>query len=301
MKQKGKNRKLSRTAQQRIGFYIWLTPAIIGFALLTAYPMFRSLYLSFTNYQIGDFEWSWNGFENYTYLLTTPTDFWIPLRNSVVFALCSICITNVLAILTAYLLTREIKGSRFIRTIYYLPSILPSVTSVIMFGFLFDANGGIINTLLFRLGVETTALPGWLSDADWAMPVIILINSWGFGGKMIIYISGFNSISKDYCEAARIDGASEKGIFFRILLPLLMPSIVYNVVTAFIGGMQVFTEGAVATKSLSFYVVRLYEMAYTGGDLSTASAMAWLLFLMIALVVGVYFLIAKILSRRDKA
>lgn len=284
---------LSRTARQRIGFYLWLTPAIIGFCLLTAYPMFRSLFLSFTNYEMGGFEWGWNGFENYSYLLSSSIDFWIPLRNSLLFALCSVVLTNVLALLVAHLLTQDLVGTRGFRTLFYLPSILPAVATVIMFGFLFDANGGIINTLLFRLGVPRDALPGWLNDEGWAMPVIILINCWGFGGKMIIYISGLNAIPQDYYEAARIDGASGMRIFYRITIPLLMPSIVYNVITAIIGGIQVFTEGAVATNSVSFFVVRLYEMAYTGGDLSTASAMAWLLFIIVAVLAGGNYFLSK--------
>lgn len=282
-----KRHQLGRKGRQRLYFYLFLLPAIIGFSILTAYPFFSSLSASFTNrllYYPGDAKFI--GFRNYIYLLTAFPKFWPSFQNSLIYALCSVVFTNVLALLAATALTKKLKGTKLFRTLFYIPSILPAVATVIMFAAVFDPSNGLVNSLLLKLGVARIDLPTWFASSKTALTTLILISLWGFGGKMIIYIAGLNEIPESYYEAARLDGANSFVCFFRITLPLVTPSILYNLITAIIAGMQVFTEAFVGAGSVDFYVGTIYNLAYTGTyQMGLASAMAWLLFVFVAALV----------------
>lgn len=282
-----KKHRLGRRGRQRLHFYLFLLPAIIGFGILTAYPFFSSLITSFTDrllYYPGDARF--NGFKNYIYLLKYFPKFWSSFQNSLIYAVCSVVLTNVIALLAATALTKKLKGTKVFRTLFYIPSILPAVATVIMFAAVFDPSNGLVNAVLLKLGVPRADLPTWLANSRTALMTLIIISLWGFGGKMIIYIAGLNEIPDTYYEAARLDGASSTVCFFRITLPLVTPSILYNLITAIIAGMQVFTEAYVGANNVDFYVGSIYNLAYTGTyQMGLASAMAWLLFVFVALLV----------------
>lgn len=294
-------KKIGRTGRQRVCFYLFLLPAIIGFCILTAYPFFTSLVTSFTDrllYYPGDAQFV--GFKNYTYLLQHYPKFWSSFQNSVIYAACNVVLTNIIALLAANALTKKFKGTKVFRTIFYIPSILPAVATVIMFAFIFDPSSGIVNSLLLRMGVARENLPTWLSNSDTALMTLILISLWGFGGKMVIYIAGLNEIPTSYYEAARIDGASPFVCFFKITLPLVTPSILYNLITAIIAGVQVFTEAYVGANGVDFYVGSIYNLAYTGTyQMGLASAMAWLLFIFVALLVFGNMLLSRFYVQYD--
>lgn len=294
---------LKRKTRKRLYFYIFLLPSLIGFASLTAYPVFRSLYLSFTNRNLlypGNTKWI--GFLNYKVLLSYD-EFWKALSNTLIYAAATVVLLNVLGILSAVLLSQVSKGSGVFRTIFFLPSILPVVAMVVTFQMFLDPTNGIVNNFLVALGVNRTDLPLWLAspDSGTQLVTLIIMAMWSFGSKMIIYFAGLKNISRDYYEAAQIDGATSVRMFFQITLPLLTPSIFYNMVMSIIGGLQVFTESYVATGgNTKFYVYLLYNMAYQRPFmLGRASAMAWLLFIVVAFFTGFYTIINRKLVYYD--
>ena len=230
-------------------------------------------------------------------MLLRYDEFWKALSNSLVYAASTVVLLNVLGILTALLLSHVNRGQGIFRTIFFIPSILPVVALIIMFQFFFDPTNGLVNNLLLKLGMARTDLPLWLSSPDSRVQLttLIVMALWGFGSKMIIYIAGLKNISRDYYEAAEIDGAGGMRVFFQLTLPLLTPSIFYNVVMSIIAGLQVFTESFVATGGTTkFYVHLLYTMAYQRPFLlGRASAMAWILFLVVMFFTAAYYLINR--------
>ena len=286
---------LRRSTKERIGFYLFLTPAIIGFTILTAYPFINSLIMSFTNRLLltpGDAKFV--GFKNYIYLLQNYPKFWPALKNSTVYAFFNVILTNIIALVSAVLLTQNLKGSKAFRVIFYIPSILPSVATTIMFASVFDASNGLVNSVLLKLGMPRQNLPLWLASSSTALQTLIIMSLWGFGGKMIIFIAGLNTIPKTYYEAAMIDGSSGVNTFFKITLPLITPSILYNLIGAIIGGMQVFTEAFVGAGGTDFYVGVIYNLAYTGTyRMGLAAAMAWILCVIVGLIVLINMMLSK--------
>lgn len=299
----GKSLRKRLKAKKRLYFYLFLLPSLIGFCGLTVYPVFRSLYMSFTNRNLlypGAVEWV--GWQNYAVLLRYD-EFWKALSNSLIYALATVVLLNIIGILTAYLLSYVNKAVGLFRTIFFIPSILPTVALIVMFQFFLDPTNGMVNNLLMAMGVDRIDLPLWLSSPNSGVQLttLIIMALWGFGSKMIIYIAGLKNISNDYYEAAAIDGASGARVFFQITLPLLTPSIFYNVTMSIIAGIQVFTESFVATGGTTkFYVHLLYTMAYQRPFmLGRASAMAWILFLVVAFFTAIYYLINRKLVYYD--
>ncbi len=295
--QKTKKRKL--WTEDRKWFYFFLIPAIIGFSILTAYPFFRSLFLSFTNSNLmSPDKWSFVGFDNYLYLfggeLYGDPDFWPAIWNSFVYGFFAVILTTVLGLAAAYAVTREYRATGVFRTLWYIPSILPGVAVTIMFGWIFNPSYGTINQILLGLGIDKNSLPLWFESENSYMLTLLTMGCWGFGGKMIIFIAGLKDIPKDYYEAAQIDGAGAGTQFFKITLPLLTPSIFYNMITGIIAGMQVFTESFVAGGAIKFIVKYIYTTAYNAPySIGMASAMAWIMCILTSIMVGINFLLRK--------
>ncbi len=280
-------------------FYTFLTPAIIGFSLLTAYPFFRSLFLSFTNSNLmSPDRWSFVGIDNYTYLmggeLYGDPDFWPAIGNSLVYGFFSVILTTVIALAAAYAVTREFRATGVFRTLWYIPSILPAVATTIMFGWVFNPSYGAVNQILLKLGVEKNSLPLWFEGVDTYMITLLIMSCWGFGGKMLIFIAAIKDIPRDYYEAAQIDGANAFYQFVKITLPLITPSVFYNMITGIIAGMQVFTETYVAGGAIKFIVKYIYTTAYNPPySIGMASAMAWIVCIITGVLVGINFLVRK--------
>ena len=199
--------------------------------------------------------------------------------------------------LVALLLTARHKFIKGYRIIYYIPSIIPSVASVIMYGFIFSPSAGVINIILRSLGIANP--PMWLTHTKTALLTMILMSLWGFGGKMVIYLAGLMGIPHDYYEAADLEGANKWQSFWHITFPQMTPVIFYNVMMSIIGGIQVFTEAYVMSGTgmgvpVRFYVVNLYTHAYSGEfDLGYASALSWILFVVIGIITALYNFINK--------
>ena len=290
-----KSRK--RQLRQVMWFYVFMLLALVGFGLLAVYPFFRALYISFTDRTLLGFEpTQWIGLKNYIRAFGDPY-VWESLRLSLIYALFTVIISNGVGLLVALLLTSKHRFIKGYRIIYYIPSIIPAVASVIMYGFIFSPSAGVINIILRALGVENP--PMWLTHTKTALPTMILMSLWGFGGKMVIYLAGLLGIPRNYYEAAELDGANKWQAFHKITVPQLMPVIFYNVMMSIIGGMQVFTEAYVMSGSgmgvpILFYVVNLYTHAYSGDfNLGYASALSWILFVVIGLITAIYNFINK--------
>lgn len=285
-----------RKLRQVFWFYIFMLPALVGFGLLAVYPFIKAFIVSFTNRTLLDTEYAFVGFKNYIRAFNDPY-VWESLKISLIYALSTVVIVNVVGLLVALLLTSKHKFIKGFRIIYYIPAIIPSVASVIMYGFIFSPSAGIINVILRAIGVSNP--PMWLMHTKSALPTMILMSLWGFGGKMVIYLAGLLGISREFYEAAELEGANKWQSFWSITFPHLTPVIFYNVMMSIIGGIQVFTEAYVLTGTgfgvpVRFYVVNLYTHAFDGEmQQGYGSALAWILFLVIGVITAIYNVINK--------
>lgn len=264
-------------------------PWIVGFAVFTLYPVVASLYFSFCDYSILQRP-LWIGLENYRTLATDDV-FWLSLRNTLYFAGAAVPLGTVVSLSLALLLNQDVRGRAFFRTLFFLPSIVPLVASAMLWLWIFNGSSGLLNQVLgpvFALwgGVP----PAWLGDPAWAKPALILMSAWGAGHSMIIYLAGLQNVPRELYESADLDGAGPWSKFRHITLPVISPVIYFNVVMGIIGAMQVFTTAFVMTggtdgnpaRSTLFYALYLFASAFYDLRMGYASAMAWILFVLIA-------------------
>lgn len=289
---------MKRKRKQVLYFFLFASPGLIGFAVLSVYPILRSLFLSFTNRTLLGYEPTvWVGLKNYIRAFG-DVYVWDSLGKSFIYAIATLVTVNVTSLLAA-LLMNHVKGkfSNVLRTIFYAPSILPAVSMVIMFTWIFNPSTGFLNTILRSLGVEN--VPLWLEGNTTVIPTLIIMSFWSFGAKMVIYLAGLQGISKEYYEAVSLDGANAVTTFFKITLPLLSPVLFYNVLMSLVGGLQVFTEAYVISGTgtgvpVNFYVLNVFSLAFNSPyELGYASALAWILFVIILAMTGLYFIFSK--------
>jgi ABC-type sugar transport system permease subunit/ABC-type glycerol-3-phosphate transport system substrate-binding protein len=284
----------------------FLSPWIVGFLVFTAGPIVFSIIISFTEFELIS-PARWIGFEHYRFLLTSDPTFWKSLWNTLFMAL-GIPVGMVVGLSIAMLLNANVKGLSVYRTIYYLPAIVPIVASSILWIYVLHPKLGFLNMFLQDSGIAFVVgwmIEGlnvvrgwfggrpvdpqfwlWLQSEDWSKPGIILMGLWGAGASMIIWLAGLKGIPQHLYEAAEIDGAGPWRRFTNVTLPMLTPYIFFNMVTGVIGTFQVFTQAFVMTnggpaQSTLFYVYYLFNNAFSYFKMGYASAMAWLLFLMI--------------------
>lgn len=282
---------------------------IIGFSVFLLYPVGASLFYSFCDYSILK-QPVWIGAENYTKLFQDDV-FWLSLRNTLFYALFSVPLGMVVSLALALLLNVEVKGRPFFRTVFFLPSIVPLVASSMLWLWIFNGQYGILNWVLapiFALWGGTP--PAWLGDPAWSKPALVLMSLWGVGNSMVIYLAGLQDVPKELYESAAIDGASPWRRFWHITLPTISPVVYFNVIMGIIGSLQVFTQvfviaggiGANANplegypaRSTLLYTIYLFATAFFDLRMGYASAMAWVLFLLIA---ALTWLATKVAARR---
>jgi multiple sugar transport system permease protein len=274
--------------------YVSVSPWLLGFIIFGAGPILFSLIISFCRYDVLN-PAQFIGFENYTRLLgfhhdplthlwqSNDRDFWRSLANTA-FMLVGVPIGLVLGLLLAMLLDQSFRGIGIFRTIYYLPSIVPAVASFLLWMWIFDPTRGLLNQTLMGLGA--THPPFWLVDPAWAKPALLIMGLWGVGGGMLIWLAGLKGIPTELYEAAQIDGAGMLRRFFHITLPMLSPYIFFNTVMGIIGTLQVFEAAYIMTdggpqNATMFYVYKLFNEAFRYLDIGMASAMAWILFILV--------------------
>jgi multiple sugar transport system permease protein len=267
----------------------------LGLLVITIGPMLASLYLSFTKFNLLQPP-VWIGIDNYTRMFSDPR-----LLNSLAvtfgYVFVSVPLQLALALALAMLLDKGIRGLSFYRSVYYLPSLLgSSVAIAILWKRLFGANG-LFNQFLGFFGIEGQA---WISDPSTALGTLVTLNVWTFGAPMVIFLAGLRQIPAMYYEAAVVDGAGKIRQFFSITLPLLSPIIFFNLVLQVIHSFQSFTQAFVVSggnggpaDSTMFYTLYLYLRGFGQLQMGYASAMAWVLLLIIGVLTGINFYFSK--------
>ncbi len=284
-----KRRRISGRAREAIDCYIFMLPVILGLLLFYLGPMLASLYFSFTDYDMLSAA-EWVGLENYR-TLTDDDIFWKSLRVTVLYSTVSVPMVLVLALGLALLLNQKVKGVTFFRTIYYLPTVMSGVAVATLWKWIFNTDYGILNLLLDDLDIRG---PAWLVDESWAIWALILTSAWTVGGSMLIFLAGLQGIPADLYEAAEIDGAGSWNRFRNITVPLLSHVTFFNLILGIIGALQVFTEGFVLTgggpnNSTLLLSIYLYRNAFEFLKMGYASALAWVMFLIVLVLTLVVF------------
>ena len=276
--------------------YLFLLPWLIGLVLITIGPMLASLYLSFTDYSLLAPP-EWIGLENYQRMLGDAR-LLNSLRVTFTYVFVSTPLQLALALGIAVLLNQGMRGLPFYRSVFYLPSLMGSSVAIAILWRQIFGTSGLVNQVLMGLGF--TDLPGWISDPDTALGTIILLHIWTFGSPMIIFLAGLRQIPTMYYEAAAVDGASKWTQFWRITMPLLSPIIFFNLVLQIIGAFQSFTQAFIVSggtggpsDSTMFYTLYLYQKGFANFDMGYASAMAWLLLIIIGVFTALNFFVSK--------
>ncbi|MEK3721491.1 carbohydrate ABC transporter permease [Paenibacillus sp. FSL H8-0034] len=270
--------------------YAFISPWLIGFIVFIIGPMLASLYFSFTQYDMLSNP-KWIGLDNYIEMFTSDKRFLTALKVTLLFVLVSVPLKLLFALLVAMIFNVDRKGVTVYRTLYYIPSILGgSVAVAVMWKQLFGSKGA-VNSLLGLIGIKGMS---WIASPDFALWTLILLVVWQFGSPMLIFLAGLKQIPTELYEAAKMDGAGAVMRFFRVTLPMLTPIIFFNLVMQTIGGFMTFTQSFLITSggpmdSTLFYAVYLYETAFTHFHMGYASAMAWVLLLIVGLFTALIF------------
>lgn len=281
--------------------YLFAMPWIIGFVALTLGPMLFSLYASFTRYNIVDAP-QWLGADNYNFILLKDDRFRTSLGNTMYYVAIKSPLIISVALFFAILMNMDLPGQRIFRTVYYLPTILTGVSAIFLWIWVLHPNG-ILNKGLGTLGLPT---PNWFYDPRWSKPGLIVMQLWYIGGPMLILLAGLKAIPSQLYEAAIIDGAGVWSKFRHITVPMLSPTIFFLIVTNIIGAFQVFDSAYVISttassshqagdpsQSLLFYEVYLYIRAFAQLQMGYASALAWILFVVIMIVTGIQLWLSR--------
>ncbi|MGX7826605.1 carbohydrate ABC transporter permease [Actinokineospora sp. 24-640] len=289
-------RRARRELSQGKAAYLFLAPWFLGLLLITVGPIAASAYLAFTDYSlIGAPEWI--GLDNFERMLDDPR-FFTSLGVTFTYVLVSVPLQLAFALALAMVLDKGVRGLAFYRSAYYLPSLLGgSVAVAILWRQIFGTDG-LLNSMLGALGF--TGMPGWVSTPDFALGTLIVLNVWTFGAPMVIFLAGLRQIPRMYYEAAAVDGASRRRQFFHITLPLLSPIIFFNLVLQVIGAFQTFTQSFIVSAgtggpadSTLFYTLYLYQRGFGNFDMGYASALAWVLLIIVGALTAANFLMAR--------
>lgn len=265
-------------------------PAIIGFLAFTLAPMVASLVISLTDWTIGG-KPSFVGLANYKRMFTADDSFYKSLWATLYYTLGAVPLLLIVAFAVALLLNQPVRGQAVFRVIYYLPAIVPIVANSMLWIWLFNPDFGLLNTMTEKAGLPRSQ---WIFDERTAIPSLVLMSVWGFGNVAVIFLAGLQGVPRQLYEAISVDGGGTWRKFRHITLPMMTPTIFYSLVTGVIGALQVFVQAAVMTEggpndSTLFYIYYLYRTAFTNNEMGYASALAWVLFLVIMAVTVVLF------------
>ncbi|WP_431090196.1 carbohydrate ABC transporter permease [Paenibacillus sp. 8b26] len=273
---------------------LFALPAILGLLIFTIGPITASFVFSLTDWTIGG-QMTFIGLDNYRTILTEDTTFSQSMFVTTYYALGSVPLGLVAAFIIALLLNQKVKGLSVFRTIYYLPTIVPSIANTMLWLWMFNPDFGLLNSLL-----EHAGLPGskWIYDESTAIPSLIMMSTWGIGNTVIIFLAGLQSVPTHLYEAAEVDGGNRWHKFFHITIPSMTPTIFFNLVMSLISTFQAFNQAYVMTNggpnnSTLFYVFYLWRTAFTETKIGYASALAWILFFVIMVLTVLIFSTSK--------
>lgn len=275
----------------KVAGYVFILPFIIGFLAFLALPMILSFGFSFTRYNILESP-VFIGLDNYKTMFTSDPKFWKVFGVTMYYVVFSVPLRLVMALLVALLLVKSTKLSGFYRAVYYLPSIIGSSVAVAILWKRMFASDGVINALLQTAGIDSHV--AWLGRTDTAIWTLILLAIWQFGSSMLIFLSGLKQIPVSLYEAATVDGSNGFQRFFRITLPMLTPTIFFNLINQLINGFMAFTQSYIITQgkprdTTLFYTVYMYQNSFTYSKLGYGCAMAWFMVLVVGLLTLILF------------
>jgi multiple sugar transport system permease protein len=270
--------------------YAFISPWIFGFVVFTSIPMIASLVLSFTNYDAISAPRS-VGWDNYQQLLSDPKVA-SGMANTLIFALMRVPLSMVVALGLAMVLLRVGRAAGFFRTVFYLPVMTPPVAVGILFLLIFNGNVGLINNILGLMGISG---PQWTTDGAWIKPGLALTSLWSVGATVVIYLAALKNVPTELYEAAHLDGASGWQRFRQVTLPMISGALFFTLIVNTIASLQTFTEAYTAfygtensqtysNDAALFYVVYLFQQGFQYMHMGYASALAWLLFLVILVI-----------------
>lgn len=286
----GKKNAVYKTKDNVAG-YLLLTPWLIGFVIMWLIPMVISIYYSFTDFNMLNTP-SMIGADNYVRIFTQDKSFWQSLKVTFIYVLLLVPLRLTFALFVAMLLNKKHKGLGLYRTLYYVPSIIGGSIAVSIVWKQIFGNKGVVMSLLAVLGIEQKV--SFLGNPHTALGVIIIMGVWQFGSSMLIFLSALKQIPGSLYESAMVDGATSRQTFFKITLPMLTPTIFFNLILQIINGFRVFTESYIITDggpldSTLSYVLYLYRRAFNFFDMGYSCALAWILVIIIAIFTVILF------------
>ncbi|MFI5731651.1 carbohydrate ABC transporter permease [Kribbella sp. NPDC051587] len=271
--------------------YLFIAPAIIGFTVFVGYPLIRSFYLALTKYN-GLSDPVFVGLGNFRRLFTADPAFWPALRATGYLVVLYVPLSLVLGLALAMFCNQRFRGVRIVRTLAYLPVVLPAVATITLWKFILNPQVGLLNTVLDRLGLPTSL---WLQSPTMAMPSVVLMMLWGVGGTMIIFLAALQAVPTELYEAAKVDGAGPWSAFFRITVPTISPIILLQVILQTTAALQTFNQPKILTNggpgfSTSVLMLSIYNNGFPNlgriPQLGYASAQVWVLFVIIIVVIA---------------
>jgi len=278
-----------------IAGYIFISPWLIGLLLLTIWPIGQSFYLSFTEYSLLA-DPVWVGADNYAKIFSgNDSVFEKSLTVTFVFVLFAVPLRLFFSLMVAMALNKSMRGMNIYRTMFYFPSLIGgSIAVAALWRNMFGADG-YINNILGWFGIEGM---GWISNPDTALGTLVLLNTWQFGSTMVIFLAGLKQIPQELYEAASVDGAGRVRKFFNVTLPMLSPVLFFNLILTVINSFQMFTSAFIITKggpvqSTYMYAMFLYEKAFKHYQMGYASALAWILLAIVAILTLINFVGSK--------
>lgn len=276
--------------KEEIIAYLFLLPWILGFVVFTAGPIIASIYLSMTSYDLFSPP-QFVGLGNFREMFFRDRLFWHSLKVTTIYSLVSVPLHIIIGYTLALLLNQRIKGLALFRTIYYMPAVVSGVSVAILFQWIFNPELGLVNAILSRIGIQG---PKWFASVQWALPTFIIMSLWSVGGSIVIYLAGLQGIPTEIYESAELDGAGGLEKLRYITIPLTTPVIFLQLIVGIIGSFQVFTQAYVITGggpayATLFYVLYLYQNGWQFFRMGYASALAWVLFIIIVSLTLIIF------------
>ncbi len=270
--------------------FLFISPWIIGFVVFTAGPLILSLVMSFFDWPITSSP-TFRGLGNYIEMFTSDKQFWKSLVITLKYAAIFVPLNMIIALFLAMLITQPLGGVKIYRTIFYIPAVISGVAISIIWGWILNGDYGVLNYLLSLIGIEG---PNWLVDPAWALVAVIMASAFGVGTMMLIFYTDIKNIPIDLYEASSLDGAGPVRQFFSITLPIITPTILFNLITSLISAFQQLTLVMLLTqggplKSTYFYGMYTYNNAFKHHKMGYASANAWVMFVIILILTALVF------------
>ena len=284
-----------RALRRNIEGYLFVSPVVLGLLIWTLIPFVTAFYFSFTKYDLLSPP-IWHGVKNYQHLLNDPL-FWQGVKVTLLFTAMFLPLSICAGLAMALLLNQRVRGIGLLRTAFYIPSIVPLVATAVLWIWIFDPDYGLLNDALKALHLPTGL---WLVDPGSALPSLVLMGLWGVGGGMIVFLAGLQGIAEEYYEAAKIDGAGAIAQFRHVTLPLLSPTLFYQIILGLIASLQYFTQAFILggttaggmgepLNSTLFLTIYTYQVAFSYTQMGYACAISVMLFAMILLLTLILF------------